>query len=125
MKKLLVLLTLVVSSGCMKDDIIGPMDDISQVPENLEINALVGLKVQSTFVFDEVNINAKLPYDGTYRIKIRDIGNNLVSQEKITASMGDNILKVYVSSLPNDAYTLQLTDENHKVLGVTNIIVNN
>ena len=125
MKKLLVLLTLVVLSGCMKDDIIGPMDDISQVPENLEINALVGLKVQSTFVFDEVNINAKLPYDGTYRIKIRDIGNNLVSQGKITASMGDNILKVYVSSLPNDAYTLQLTDENHKVLGVTNIIVNN
>ena len=125
MKKLLVLLTLVVLSGCMKDDIIGPMDDISQVPENLEINALMGLKVQSTFVFDEVNINAKLPYDGIYRIKIRDIGNNLVSQEKITASMGDNILKVYVSSLPNDAYTLQLTDENHKVLGVTNIIVNN
>jgi hypothetical protein len=125
MKKLLVLLSLVILSGCMKDDIIGPMDEISEVPVGLEIYDLMGIKVQSMFVFDEVNINAKLPYDGTYRIKIRDIGNNLVSQEKITASMGDNILKVYVSSLPNDAYTLQLTDENHKVLGVANIIVNN
>jgi hypothetical protein len=125
MKKLLVLLSLVVLSGCMKDDILGPLDGNAEVPASLEINDLMGLKVESIFVSDEVSINAKLPYTGTYRIKVRDIANNLVSQEKITGNIGDNILKVYVSSLPNDAYTVQLTDENHKVLGVTNIIVNN
>lgn len=124
MKKILVLLSLVILSGCMKDDILGPIND-KEIPSSLEINELIGIKVESMFVSDEVNINAKLPYPGTYRIKIRDIGNNLVSQEKITANEGDNILKVYVRSLPNDSYIVQLTDDNHKVLGVTNIIVNN
>ena len=109
--------------GCEKD-IIGPIDEMN-IPKELQIADVVGLKVESIFVSDEVNINAKLPYSGTYRIKIRDIGNTLVSQEKITAKEGDNILKVYVSTLANDSYILQLTDDTHNILGVTNIIVNN
>jgi len=123
MKKLLLAFSVLVLVGCEKD-IIGPIDEMN-IPKELQIADVVGLKVESIFVSDEVNINAKLPYSGTYRIKIRDIGNTLVSQEKITAKEGDNILKVYVSTLANDSYILQLTDDTHNILGVTNIIVNN
>jgi hypothetical protein len=49
----------------------------------------------------------------------------LVSQEKLDANEGDNILKVYVSSLENNGYTLELTDDNHDIIGITSIVVNN
>ena len=123
MKKVLILLSLVLFFGCTKD-VFEPIDLEQSVPKELQIYDFAGLKVQSTIVFDEVKINAKLPTSGTYRIKIRDIGKNLVSQEKITANEGDNILSVYVSSLENDSYILELTDDNHKVLGMTTIVVN-
>ena len=62
-------------------------------------------------------MNVKLPEDGTYRIKIRDFSNKIVSQEKLTAKKGDNILKVYVNSLNTDSYTIELTDDNHVIIG--------
>ena len=30
---------------------------------------------------------------------------------------GDNILKVYVNSLNTDSYTIELTDNNHVIIG--------
>ena len=126
MKKVLILLSLVLLMGCMKDDdILSPIDNIVEVPESLVIGDLQGIKVESTIVTDEVKMNIKLPYTGTYRVKIRDISKQLISQEKLEASEGDNILKVYVSSLQNDGYTLELTDDNHDIIGITSIVVNN
>lgn len=125
MKKLIVSLVFIGLLGCTHD-ILEPMDlNQVEVPESLLIGDISGVKVESTIVSDEVRMNAKLPYTGTYRIKIRDIGKKLISQEKITANEGDNLLKVYVSSLPNDGYTIELTDENNRILGITTIIVNN
>ena len=126
MKKILIVfasLFLIVS--CQQDEIFLPTDITEEVPQSLLIDDLMGIKVESTIVYDEVKMNVKLPYTGEYRIKIRDIGKKLISQEKIIANEGDNLLKVYVSSLPNDGYTLELTDINHKILGITTIIVNN
>jgi len=125
MKKVLLLLSVFLLIGCMDDDIISPIDDIVEVPESLEIADIQGLKVESTIVSDEVRMNIKLPYTGTYRVKIRDISKNLISQEKLDAKEGDNILKVYVSSLENDGYTLELTDDNHDIIGIASIVVNN
>jgi hypothetical protein len=125
MKKVLLLLSVFLLVGCMDDDIISPIDDIVEVPESLQIEDVQGLKVESTIVSDEVRMNIKLPYTGTYRVKIRDISKNLVSQEKLDANEGDNILKVYVSSLENNGYTLELTDDNHDIIGITSIVVNN
>ena len=125
MKKVLLLLSVFLLVGCMDDDIISPIDDIVEVPESLQIEDIQGLKVESTIVSDEVRMNIKLPYTGTYRVKIRDISKNLVSQEKLDANEGDNILKVYVSSLEDNGYTLELTDDNHDVIGITSIVVNN
>jgi len=125
MKKVLLLLSVFLLVGCMDDDIISPIDDIVEVPESLQIEDIQGLKVESTIVSDEVRMNIKLPYTGTYRVKIRDISKNLVSQEKLDANEGDNILKVYVSSLENNGYTLELTDDNHDIIGIASIVVNN
>jgi hypothetical protein len=125
MKKVLLLLSVFLLVGCMDDDIISPIDNIVEVPESLQIEDVQGLKVESTIVSDEVRMNIKLPYTGTYRVKIRDISKNLVSQEKLDANEGDNILKVYVSSLENNGYTLELTDDNHDIIGIASIVVNN
>ena len=126
MKKVLILLSLVLLIGCMKDDdILSPIDNVVEVPESLVIGDLQGIKVESTIVTNEVKMNIKLPYTGIYRVKIRDISKQLISQEKLEANEGDNILKVYVSSLQNDGYTLELTDDNHDIIGITSIVVNN
>ena len=126
MKKILIVfVTLFLIASCQQDEMFSPIDVTEAVPNSLLIDDLMGIKVESIIVYDEVKMNVKLPYTGEYRIKIKDIGKKLISQEKITANAGDNLLKVYVSSLPNDGYTLELTDINHKILGITTIIVNN
>ena len=123
MKKLITLLFLVLLTSCMKDEFIEPIN-LVEVPESLEISEVQGLKLESAIVSDEVRMNVKLPYSGIYRIKIRDISKNLVSQEKIEGNEGDNILKVYVSSLDKDGYIVELTDDVHDMLGLTTFVVN-
>ena len=123
MKKLLTLFCLLLVYGC-SDGIFEPKDfNESIVPESLQIGDSYGLKAESVIVSDEMNMNIKLPYDGIYRIKIKDISRELISQEKITANEGNNLLKVYVSSLPKNGYILELTNDAHEVLGLTTFVV--
>ena len=123
MKKLLTFLTLVLFLGCAQDEPF--IQEVSiEVPKVLEIKELLGIKTESVIVEEEVRMNVKLPYSGQYRIKIRDIEGTLISQEVILANMGNNLLKVYVSTLPKSSYRLELTDIEHKVLGVETIVVN-
>ena len=123
MKKLLVLIPILLFWGCAQDEPF--IEEVSlEVPKVLEIKELIGIKTESIIVEDEVRMNVKLPYSGEYRIKIRDIEGTLISQEIILANMGNNLLKVYVSTLPASSYKLELTDLDHKVLGVETIVVN-
>ena len=123
MKKLLLLLPILMFLGCAQDEPF--IEEVSvDLPKALEINELVGIKTESIIVEDEVRMNVKLPYSGEYRIKIRDIGGTLISQEIILANAGNNLLKVYVSTLPSSSYKLELTDLNHKLLGAETIVVN-
>lgn len=122
MKKLLVILILGFISACTPD-ILDPIDVSVNVPESLKIDDISGLKTESTIVSNEVRINAKLPYTGTYRIKIRDIENEMISQEKLNAEEGDNLLKVYVSTLPKSSYTIELAEDNHTIIGRGVIVV--
>lgn len=123
MKKLLTLLSLILVISCAKDEPF--ITEVAiDVPENLKIEELVGIKTESIIVEEEVRMNVKLPYTGQYRIKLRDIEGSLISQEKIQAKQGDNLLKVYVNTLPKSSYILQLTNDDHKVLGVESIVVN-
>lgn len=123
MKKLLTLLSLILIISCAKDEPF--ITEVAiDVPENLKIEELVGIKTESIIVEEEVRMNVKLPYTGQYRIKLKDIEGSLISQEKIQAKQGDNLLKVYVNTLPKSSYILQLTNDDHKVLGVESIVVN-
>ena len=116
MKKLLTLFTLLLLTSCVKDEILEPIF-LSEVPESLEISDIQGIKLESTIVSSEVRMNIKLPSDGKYRVKIKDIANKLISQEELTAKEGDNILSVYTSRLDKSSFTLELVNSNNKVLG--------
>ena len=113
---LLIVLTL---TSCVRDEEF-IIDPITEVPEALVIDDLVGIKLESNIVTERVAMNVKLPEDGVYRIKIRHgMNNELISQEKVTGREGDNILKVYVSALDKSSYMLELTNEFHVVIGRT------
>jgi hypothetical protein len=123
MKKILSIVILSLFLGCAQDEPF--IEEVSiEVPKSLEITELIGIKTESVIVEEEVRMNVKLPYSGEYRIKIKDIGGKLLSQEVILANMGNNLLKVYVSTLPASSYKLELTDINHKLLGSETIVVN-
>lgn len=123
MKKLLISLVIITFMvGCSKEDDFIPQ---SSTPQSLVMVESVGLKLESTIVTDKVAINAKLPISGDYRIKIKDIMGKLVSQEKITAKEGDNILSIYTSSLPKSSYTIELQDEYGKTLGSSIFVIAN
>ena len=102
--------------GCTQDEY-EVYDPIAIIPESLEIAAPIGLKLENTFVSDKVSVNVKLPSDGTYRLKIKDIVGNLVSQEKLSAKEGDNILSIYTTSLEKSSYTVELQTEDGILLG--------
>jgi hypothetical protein len=121
MKKLL-LLPLLILVSCAQDQMISEIS--IDVPETLKITEKIGIKTETIIVQEEVRINVKLPYSGQYRIKLRDIEGKLVSQELILANMGDNLLKVYVATLPKSSYKIELADIDHTVLGTENIVVN-
>lgn len=122
MKKLLTLITILFLVSCAKDPYIEVVS--IEVPKVLEIKERIGIKTESVIVEEEVRMNVKLPYTGEYRVKLRDIAGTMVSQEIITANMGDNLLKVYVSTLPSSSYKLELANISHEVLGTETIVVN-
>lgn len=120
MKKLLSILVLFLVLGCAQDEEFIVIDENQEVPEALFIEDLVGVKLASSIVSDRVAMNVKLPSDGVYRVKIRhSMTNELISQERLTGKEGDNILKVYVNTLEKSSYKLELTKENHIIVGVT------
>jgi hypothetical protein len=90
---------------------------IQEVPETLFMPQAVGLKLESYIVEDKVRINTKLPRDGKYRIKILDFSNTIISQEIITGKEGDNILNIYVNSMPVSSYTVELYTNTNDFIG--------
>jgi hypothetical protein len=102
--------------GCSKDDL---LPTIKEVKPELQIANKVGIKLESSFVTTEVEMNVKFELDGVATIKILDISNRVVSKEQISVKSGDNVLKVYTSALPPSAYRIGLYDSNNNLLGIT------
>jgi len=120
MKKILSILILLLVFSCVRDEEF-IIDPVVEAPDVLFIDELQGIKLENNIVYDRVAMNVKLPADGTYRIKIRHgLSGELISQEKIQGKEGDNILKVYVNTLDNSSYKLELTKDNHTIIGITN-----
>jgi hypothetical protein len=119
MKKLLILLLFV---SCTTE--IYYERPIMKVPESLFIQEETGLKLESYIVKEKVRINTKLPEDGKYRIKIIDFTNTVVAQEIIDGEEGDNILNIYVNSLPVSSYTVELYTRNNTFIGKQSFSMN-
>lgn len=125
MKKIFYIISILLIVSCQPDEIFEPINTIVEIPESLKIEEDLGVKLESVIVTDEVRMNVKLPYTGQYRLKIRHgLNGELISQEKITSESGDNLLKVYVSTLDKSGYRLELTDSEHKLLARTSFVVN-
>lgn len=119
MKKLIFTLALfTILIGCSVDDSPTIIKQQSITP-NLTITNTSGIKLESTFATVEVAMNAKVETAGKATIKIYDISNRVVSKEEVDVVAGDNLLKVHTSILPSSAYRISLTDNNGKVLGIT------
>ena len=118
MKKLIVLtLVLIGFVGCTKDDMLMPIVD--KVPNELAINSVSGIKLESPFVTSQVAMNVKSETAQIVTIKIFDISNRVVSKSTSEVKVGDNILKVYTTALPSSAYRIALFDNKGNQLGIT------
>jgi hypothetical protein len=117
MKKLFLILAIATTMvGCTKDfenEILPP------APSSLAIKSSVGIKLETAFVTSEVAMNVKSDLAQAVTIKIFDISNKVVSKEIVNVKVGDNILKVYTSALPNSAYRIGLYDSKGAELGIT------
>jgi len=124
MKKILLLTLSLLALSCSKD-LDYEMVDFVFVPDNLKIEEPVGIRLASNIVSNQVDVNVKLPADGTYRIKILDITLNTISQEKLEAKAGDNLIKVYVNALPESSFVVELLTEDNQLLGKETFAITN
>ena len=109
------LLTLVLLSCRKTNDVIL----INQIPSELAINSVSGIKLETPFVTSQVSMNVKSEVSQTVTIKIFDISNRVVSKSTSDVKAGDNVLKVYTTALPSSAYRIALFDSKGNQLGIT------
>ena len=105
--------------ACSTDEIYEPIY-LEVIPIELEIIEPVGIKLESNFATSEIRMNVKLNTEGEYFIKVLDISNRIVSKEKVNGELGDNLFRVYTSTLPTSSYRIELFEGNDRV-GTTSI----
>jgi len=119
-KSILNIFMLLMFIACVSDQELEIIPIDQEMPEALVIDQVTGLKLENYIVFEEVRINAKLPIDGYYRIKIKHgMTNKLLAQERLKGKEGDNLLKVYVRTVKSSSYKLVLTTDNNDIIGLT------
>ena len=109
-------ITLLICIGCDRQDEILP---ISAIPDNLKISENTGIRLESPFVTDKVEVNVKIQNPGYYTIRIFDISNRVISKEDTFLKSGDNILEVSTGVLPRSAYRISLSTSSGQILGTT------
>jgi hypothetical protein len=113
---LLLGIILLIFIGCDRQDDILPVSTIS---DNLKISESTGIRLDSPFVTESVEVNVKIQLPGIYTIKIFDISNRVISKEDTFLKQGDNIIEINTTILPRSAYRLSLSKSNGQVLGIT------
>ena len=117
MKKFLALaiITLIVIACNREDDLL----PVAEISEELKISSTTGIKLESPFVTESVEVNAKIQDSGIYTIRIFDISNRVVSKEDTFLKQGDNIIEINTNILPRSAYRISLSTKEGFTLGVT------
>lgn len=117
MKKILIVLLIIFGlSGCIDDNVFEP--PITEIKNELKIQNPIGIKLETPFVTNEVAMNVKLDVGQSVTIKIFDISNKVVSKETIDVKAGDNVLKIYTSTLPSSSYRIGLYNSKNVELGI-------
>lgn len=117
MKKFLVLaLVALIVIACNREEDILP---IVEVPEDLKISNTTGIRLETPFVSESVEVNAKIQNPGVYTIRIFDISNRVVSREDTFLKQGDNIIEINTNILPRSAYRISLSTKEGLLLGIT------
>jgi hypothetical protein len=119
MKNFLIILAASFMLTSCYDEVVNPEVPVTEIKDVLKINGLYGIKLENTFVTDEVSINVKLDTPDKVLIRIFDINNRVISKEEISVKAGNNILKVYTTALPSSAYQIALYKSNGVMLGIT------
>lgn len=118
MKKIIgLVLILGFIASCTKEDILIP--EAQNVSEKLKMSESVGIKLETTFVTEKVNMNVKIVTAGKYVVKITDITDKVVSKEEIDVKSGDNVVTINTGIIPPSAYRLKLYSPTGVILGVT------
>ena len=90
-KTCLIAVIAILFMGCTKTEIVVPQPTAGS---ELKINSVVGIKLQSPFVINEVAMNVKSETAQTVTIKIFDISNRVVSKETMS-------VKFFIVSMTN------------------------
>ena len=117
MKKILIVVLLLFGlSGCIDDNVIIP--PTTEIKDVLKIQNPIGIKLETPFVTNEVAMNVKVDVEQIVTIKIFDISNKVISKETMGVKAGDNVLKIYTSTLPSSSYRIGLYNSKNVELGI-------
>lgn len=117
MKKFLALAIItLIAIACNREDEMLPVVGIS---EELKIATSTGIKLETPFVTESVEVNAKIQNPGVYTIRIFDISNRVVSKEDTFLKQGDNIIEINTNVLPRSAYRISLSTKEGVTIGIT------
>ena len=93
------------------------------IPAPQPVNKDIFSKTESV-VTDGMDIQFTLETAGKYTFILTDSINQIVSKEKFTGIVGDNIKKIYTKSLSQKTLYLYLTDESNNKIKQTKITIN-
>ena len=117
MKKILIVVLISFGlSGCIDDNVIET--PITEIKNELKIQNPIGIKLETPFVTNEVAMNVKVDVQQIVTIKIFDISNKVISKETMDVKAGDNVLKIYTSTLPSSSYRIGLYNSKNVELGI-------
>ena len=113
MKKLLYIFVILLW-GCTKPDIPIPNPPVQKIFDVSESN-----------VIDKQDLHFDLSTPGTYTLTlINKESGQVLSRERFTGKVGENIKKIYTNSLPKGYLYLVLEDGDKKEIKKTTIIIN-
>ena len=105
MKKVLLIL-LLLTLGCTKDDYLEITTINSNTVGGMLITETTGLKFEESNITDGSKFNLKVLEEGKYIIEVRDPFKNLTSKSIIDVKSGDNVMKFYTKALRDGDYNI-------------------
>jgi hypothetical protein len=97
-------------------------DEIEPIPEPPKLTNI--FLTDNYTVTNNSDILVELSESSVYILVIVDKETQqVISKERFTGKIGNNILKIYTNSLPKKVLKLVLLDSNNNEIGSTNILV--